>query len=343
MAGQITHRWDGTTLIVTSDSGTSSCDLKGSKGDIGIRGPQGRPGIDHIVNTLEIPGYAADAEAVGEALNTLQGKIINPNLLINGDFSVNQRGLTSYAMKDAAYSKQYTVDRWYIAGAAGTDKGNLAVEEGGVVFTSNIQYGEIGQMIEDYKLLRGKTVTLSCKVSNATQLFRLLAYTNQTQLASCDIESEVASVTFTIPNDIQDLRVLINSRTAESSSIKIHYIKLEVGSIATPCSPRPYAEELAICKRYYEKKPLNTIYKFARTTSQFYDPRVYHEVEKRTNPTVTIYSENGTSGCLSAGETDVTVSRLFNNIDGFSIQSTNSDFIENYLYKGYYEADAEMY
>lgn len=42
MAGQITHYWDGTKLVVTSDSGTSSCDLKG---DMGIRGPQGSPGI----------------------------------------------------------------------------------------------------------------------------------------------------------------------------------------------------------------------------------------------------------------------------------------------------------
>ena len=40
MAGTITHEWDGTTLIITSDSGTSSCNLKGDKGDMGIRGAQ---------------------------------------------------------------------------------------------------------------------------------------------------------------------------------------------------------------------------------------------------------------------------------------------------------------
>ena len=44
MAGTITHEWNGTTLIITSDSGTSSCDLKGDKGDMGIRGAQGIPG-----------------------------------------------------------------------------------------------------------------------------------------------------------------------------------------------------------------------------------------------------------------------------------------------------------
>ena len=44
MAGTITHRWNGTVLTITSDSGTSSADLKGAKGDDGIRGAQGAPG-----------------------------------------------------------------------------------------------------------------------------------------------------------------------------------------------------------------------------------------------------------------------------------------------------------
>ena len=44
MAGRITHEWDGTILIITSDSGTSSADLKGAKGDMGVRGAQGAAG-----------------------------------------------------------------------------------------------------------------------------------------------------------------------------------------------------------------------------------------------------------------------------------------------------------
>ena len=39
------HSWNGTILTITSDSGTSSADLKGSAGDIGPRGPQGPAGI----------------------------------------------------------------------------------------------------------------------------------------------------------------------------------------------------------------------------------------------------------------------------------------------------------
>lgn len=41
MAGTIEHKWNGTVLTITSDSGTSSADLKGAKGDDGARGAQG--------------------------------------------------------------------------------------------------------------------------------------------------------------------------------------------------------------------------------------------------------------------------------------------------------------
>lgn len=44
MAGTIKHEWNGTILTITSDSGVSSCDLKGEKGDDGARGPQGVAG-----------------------------------------------------------------------------------------------------------------------------------------------------------------------------------------------------------------------------------------------------------------------------------------------------------
>ena len=44
MAGNIYHSWNGTVLTIESDSGVSSCDLKGATGDTGIRGPQGPKG-----------------------------------------------------------------------------------------------------------------------------------------------------------------------------------------------------------------------------------------------------------------------------------------------------------
>ncbi len=320
--------------------------LKGDKGDKGNIGPRGASGTSAV---LENENHDSDID--GYTQNFVNSNFSNPNLLINGDFSVNQRGLSLYAMKDAAYARQYTVDRWYIAGAAGTDKGNLAVEEDGVVFTSNIQYGEFGQVIEDYKLLRGKTVTLSCKVSNANQPFRLLAYSGQTQLASYNIESEVASVTFTIPNDIQNLRVLINSRTAESSSIKIHYVKLEVGSVATPNIPKAYAQELAICTRYYQKV------RFRRRAFDgwgYYDTLVNFAPQLRTPPTCKIYAFDNSNGVSSNENTVFDVSSntellISTNPVGYisplgvAVQNGDGTLTKDTVYSGMVIADAEIY
>jgi hypothetical protein len=45
MSGTIKHEWSGSILTVISDSGVSSADLKGPKGNTGPRGPQGPAGI----------------------------------------------------------------------------------------------------------------------------------------------------------------------------------------------------------------------------------------------------------------------------------------------------------
>lgn len=45
MAGEVKHQWNGSILTVISDSGASSADLKGPRGDTGPRGPQGPGGV----------------------------------------------------------------------------------------------------------------------------------------------------------------------------------------------------------------------------------------------------------------------------------------------------------
>lgn len=61
MSGLITHKWNGTILTITSDSGTSSMDLKGEPGDLGPRGPQGPAGV--IINPdgqVSLEGFATE-------------------------------------------------------------------------------------------------------------------------------------------------------------------------------------------------------------------------------------------------------------------------------------------
>lgn len=73
MSGTITHEWNGTVLTITSDSGTSSSDLKGAKGDDGIRGAQGIPGSGYTLTEgdmatimqLVMDNISQDASGIG--------------------------------------------------------------------------------------------------------------------------------------------------------------------------------------------------------------------------------------------------------------------------------------
>lgn len=56
----ITHEWNGTVLTITSDSGSSSADLRGEKGDTGIRGPQGVKGNAGEINYGVLDNYATE-------------------------------------------------------------------------------------------------------------------------------------------------------------------------------------------------------------------------------------------------------------------------------------------
>ena len=93
MAGTITHSWQGTVLTITSDSGTSSADLQGGKGNTGPRGAQGPAGV--IVKpdgTIDTSQYAtetyvntkiAEVEAGSVDLSNYYTKIQTTALLDN--------------------------------------------------------------------------------------------------------------------------------------------------------------------------------------------------------------------------------------------------------------------
>ena len=63
----VTHEWVGTTLSVTSASGTSSADLKGEKGEQGIQGIQGPKGDTGDQGPQGIQGEKGDKGDKGDA------------------------------------------------------------------------------------------------------------------------------------------------------------------------------------------------------------------------------------------------------------------------------------
>ena len=127
----------------------------------------------------------------------LANNVSNPNLLINGDFKVNQRGETTYTE-----AGKYTVDRWRLVG------GSVEVVENGIKLN-----GTIVQKLEH------------------SPSMQVVASSNAGTISYSNGAVTLSTTTATI----------------------ITYAKLEVGTTATPFSPRSYAEELAMCQRYYWK------------------------------------------------------------------------------------------
>lgn len=71
--GNIYHEWNGTVLTVTSDSGTSSADLKGAQGDMGVRGAQGIAGGEVGAAMEEL---MQDMEAALDSIIAIQNELI---------------------------------------------------------------------------------------------------------------------------------------------------------------------------------------------------------------------------------------------------------------------------
>ena len=208
----------------------------------------------------------------------------NPNLLINGDFRVNQRGKTSYT------GTGYTVDRWRNLGF-----NNLTVTPlvSGLRLEDTVDTGT-GYVLsykfedKDYLKLQSKTITISFKVSKNTGsniYLRLLANEEIVGNTNNTNNTGIFSTTITLPNSLNSLDLQIRKSNGELNC-EIEYVKLELGSVATSFSPRPYAEELAMCQRYYQN--INTISSllYARTTEQL-RAMVNFKTEMRTTPTLT--------------------------------------------------------
>lgn len=338
----------GTPSVVVTTSGPNTAksftlnfsNLKGDKGDTGEVGPIGPEGPQG-----------------------LGGAGSNPNLLINGDFRVNQRGFSSVS---GNATSQYTVDRW-----KGNRANNITLNADGTITISNAySYGQFLQELEadDVEKLKGKKITLTVQIaafSGTTGNQKIMIRDGVSTSSGVTItDVGTYSVTHTVNANATtlQLRAYYNDNNANAdTSITIKSAKLEIGEISTPFSPRPYAEELALCQRYYQaiKYKSGTYgsfinFGFLRTDGlriQTFYPLL---AELRTTPTLTI---NGTLQLVNMRTNAITTPTfttelyvLQKNQIGLQFTANSSQgnggdvcLIFPSLNTGYIELDAEIY
>lgn len=344
--------------LITGDGATTDKPYKkfkfsNLKGDTGVTPnitvtattlPAGSPATVTKSGTAENPVFTFGIPKGQDGLN---GSGINPNLLINGDFRVNQRGQTSYT------GTGYTVDRWRNVGF-----NNLTVTSinTGISLVDTLDTGT-GYILsykfedKDYLKLQGKTITISFKVSKNTGIpiyIRLLANGENVGGTENTTNTGIFSTTITLPTSLSALEFQIRKSKGELNC-EIEYAKLELGSVATPNNSRPYAEELALCQRYYQDCRIN-IAVLANTITNLY-PNIPLIQTLRTNPTITITTMPSLRGNGSGIDVFTISSITFNSLRDNSLQllcklDNSTPVQSNYVYQlvnGNLTIDAEIY
>ena len=157
------------------------------------------------------------------------------------------------------------MDRWYIS----TDKCKAAPESDGIRLTATAALTSnthaFWQNIE-FPLAPGK-YTLSLNVLEVSGVWSARIRTVNASGDYVDsyytsvLREGVNKVSVDLPEGeyISAVSIGFNKGTEAGNSLKLAWVKLEGGSLATPFVPPDYAAELAKCQRYYQVRTTNDI------------------------------------------------------------------------------------
>ena len=230
----------GSVQLIGSDYSTNPFKTSAQSGGSGADSVA-RAAISAHAGNADIHVTAAE-KAAWNAVNCS-----NPNLLINPDFRINQRGETSYT------AAGYTVDGWY------TNGGAVDVTENGVELTNSgtsaVRFRQNSEIT--HAQLAGRDITLSAGVGGTT-------YSASGKIPETKPANDIQIVSLTTAD--ADVGIYLNySPTRDmfytyayvpaGKSAVLNWVKAEIGSVATLFVPPDPATELAKCQRYLTVLP----------------------------------------------------------------------------------------
>lgn len=249
---------------------------------------------------------------LSQLANYLGTKFSNPNLLINPDFKINQRGATSYEKQG------YSVDRWKIWNVTVTPS-----TSGGITVKNDNKYTDTGTFLQYLENATEGDSTLSCYVTSVSGTVTMVADDN-----SQVILKQGLNVVHTSKNT-KTFTIFLNRGT----SITLKWVKLEQGTVATKfIAPIP-ADELTKCYRF--KYIGKAVLRGRCTANQVFGFTKDLPTKLRTKPTTTLKSKNS----YNVNTVDVTLAEENNAVYlAGTAENTNQTVIDVVL-----DLDAEIY
>lgn len=311
-----------------------------------------------------------------EGLDYLLSKLpqpSNPNLLINPDFKINQRGKDVYP----GTTIEYTVDRW-----TPINSNTVSVEttDNGLKGHSltEIRSATVAQYIEYPEKYSGKTLTLSANCIEKTDMCQgWITLSVKTKGSDSWIhfagtlftQKGIYSYTATMPDNLTTLIVRLGFGDIRQSGTMDDYAiyswaKLEIGDKATPFVPPDPTTELLKCQRYFmryqnESNVDNVILFYMDphpTSNNYANGAIFLPVKMRLSiPTVSFdnvaikfVGKSELNNIISGTDRIVVIDPIENvvtiNVNKTGVSSDRSNVLQFVIKpNGYLDFDAEIY
>lgn len=297
---------------------------------IPIASPATIGGVKPVVKTSEMTqpvGINTSGELFTKPADF--SEIANPNIIINSDFKINQRGASIYDSDNYGY----TVDRWSMEGGSSNwTLGSVTPVSNGLKIKSMIgNILTVDQPIEEGLIVSGETYTLSATVDGVEKSISF-AVSSTTRTLSFTY----ATVTFSTDSRTgADYKVSLNVNAGKT--VTFNNVKLEKGAQATAYVEPDPAIELLRCQRFYHTRRYEVPIIYSPGKGNYGGGQVNFPVTMRVAPTITI------TGASISGNSSPLDDTYYNSVDqnGFFAYTGNS--YNKYLrFSIRYTADAEI-
>ena len=232
------------------------------------------------------------------------GSLSNRNKIVNGNFGINQRGVSGTVTLSAG---DYGHDRWK-AGASGC---TYTFATSANVTTITISAGSLVQVIEGLNLQSGTHV---------------LSWTGTVQMKIDGGSAGNSGMTGTLTGGT-------NATVETSGTGTLSLVQLEAGDTATPFEVRMIEQELALCQRYYANNDGAGFLIYGSNSGAIAAASTVLPVTMRSIPTLTLITDSSTNAAgLASGAIGASTIYAQVNAAGAGLVLVNV----------YYSVDAEL-